>query len=81
MVNNSLKYAEAKNISLLFNILPGEISFTYSDDGKGFDFEEKLKSKSIGLTGIISRVNFLSGSLEVESKPDEGVSFFITIPA
>jgi len=80
MVNNTLKHAEAKNISLKFNILPGEISFTYSDDGKGFDFEEKPESKSLGLTSIQSRVNFLSGELEVESKTNEGASFFIKVP-
>lgn len=80
MVNNTLKYAEAKNILLKFNILPNEISFTFSDDGKGFDFNEKRESKSLGLNSIQSRVNFLSGTIEVDSKPEKGVSYYIRVP-
>lgn len=80
MVNNTLKHAEAKNISLNMNILPKLLKINYSDDGKGFNVDEKLESKSIGLTSIQSRVNYLSGKLNVESKPKKGTSYFIEIP-
>ena len=80
IVNNTLKHAGAKNIRLQMNILPEKLSITYSDDGKGFNIEEKLESKSIGLTSIQSRVNFLSGQVNVEAKPGEGVKYNILIP-
>ncbi len=80
MVNNTLKHAKAKNISLNINILPDKLNIQYSDDGKGFDVEEKIESKSIGLTSIKSRVKFLEGELSTESKPGAGVSYFMQIP-
>lgn len=80
MVNNTIKHAEAKTISLKMEILPGLLKIFYSDDGKGFDTASKLESKSIGLSSIQSRVNFLSGQVSVESKPQEGVMYVIKIP-
>ena len=80
MVNNSLKHSEAKNILLNINIMQDHLDIQYSDDGKGFDVEEKFKSKSIGLNGIQSRVNFLSGEINIESSHGKGVNFYIKIP-
>ncbi|OQX73128.1 MAG: hypothetical protein B6D61_12870, partial [Bacteroidetes bacterium 4484_249] len=57
------------------------VSLQYSDNGKGFDVEEKLKNKSIGLTSIQSRVNFLGGKLNINSRPGRGTTFFINIPS
>ena len=62
------------------NILPVLLKINYSDDGKGFDVKEKLETKSIGLTSIHSRVNYLSGKLSIESKPGKRTTYFIEIP-
>jgi len=80
MVNNTLKHAEAKNISLKMVIQPNQLKILYSDDGKGFDAEEKLISKSIGLTSIQSRVKFINGEVGIKSKPGLGVNFNIAVP-
>jgi signal transduction histidine kinase len=40
-----------------------------------------MESKSLGLKSIQSRVDFLNGSVSVESKPSEGAAYFIQIPA
>lgn len=80
MVNNTLKHAEAKFFSIVINIQKDHLNIEYSDDGKGFNVEEKFESKSIGLTSIQSRVNFLSGNVTVKSEPGQGVNFIIHIP-
>ena len=80
LVNNTLKHAEAKNIKLKTQMLPGQLEVVYTDDGKGFVVEEKLESRSIGLQSIQSRVNFLNGKLVIESKPGAGVKYIIHIP-
>jgi len=80
MVNNTLKHAQAKNISMSINIQPEILNIKYSDDGIGFDVEEKLESKSIGLTSIQSRVKFLGGELSTESKPGAGAAYVMQIP-
>jgi two-component system NarL family sensor kinase len=80
LVNNTLKHAEAKNIKLIVQALPGQLEAVYTDDGKGFVVEEKLESRSIGLQSIQSRVNFLNGKVVIESKPGAGVKYIIHIP-
>jgi len=80
MVNNTIKHAEASNILLDLNIQPELLNIRYSDDGKGFDVEEKIESKSIGLQSIQSRVNFLNGKTEIKSEPTKGVNYIIQIP-
>ena len=80
MVNNTLKHAQAKNISINMNLQPEMLNIQYSDDGKGFNVKEKIESKSIGMTSIQSRIKFLEGDVTAESKPNEGVSYYMQIP-
>ncbi len=80
MVNNTLKYAEASKVTLEVNYNEDSLSLQYTDNGKGFDVEEKLKLKSIGLTSIQSRIDFLGGKLNINSKSGRGTSYFINIP-
>lgn len=82
MVNNTLKHAEARNIRLQIDIHPDHLDISYSDDGKGFDIGKKMESdtESIGLKSIQSRVNFLNGSLAMDSAPGSGVHYTMTIP-
>jgi signal transduction histidine kinase len=80
MVNNTLKHAEAKNIRLEIILEPERMNVDYKDDGKGFDADEKIKTKSIGLTSIQSRVKFLNGEVTIQSEENKGSHFNIKIP-
>jgi signal transduction histidine kinase len=80
MVNNTLKHANAKNIRLEIELDAERMTVDYKDDGKGFDAEEKIKAKSIGLTSIQSRVKFLNGAVTIQSERNKGSHFSIKIP-
>lgn len=80
MANNTLKHAEAANISMQVEVHPKSIALTYSDDGKGFPVGEKLAQKSLGLQSIRSRVKFLDGNISIESSLGKGVLYDIVIP-
>lgn len=80
LVNNTLRHAEAKIMSLGINIRPDKLEITFSDDGKGFDYKEKMESGSIGLKSIQSRVNFLNGVLMFDTRPGNGLHARIVIP-
>jgi signal transduction histidine kinase len=80
MVNNTLKHAEANNINLNIDVLPGKLEIRYSDNGKGFNVEETLAKKSIGLQSIKSRVKFLDGSVSIESGVGKGTVYALQIP-
>lgn len=80
MVNNTLKHAEATNISLVINY-NDHFSLQYADNGKGFKPEEVMAGTTLGLKSISSRVNFMEGEMNIESSPGKGTSVFITIPS
>ena len=80
ILNNTLKHAGAKKIEIRMEVLPGKLKILYADDGVGFNVEEAENSRSIGLQSIRSRVNFLNGKLNIESRPGKGARYSITIP-
>ena len=53
---------------------------TVEDNGKGFDLEKALAEKGHGLGNLQSRVEALTGELEIDTRPDEGTSVQIQLP-
>jgi signal transduction histidine kinase len=80
MVNNTIKHAEAKSVRLEMNIQNAVLELLYTDDGKGFDVEKSMESRSLGLKSIQSRVNFLKGELSIDSQPGRGTRYLIKVP-
>ncbi|MDD4427633.1 MAG: PAS domain-containing protein [Paludibacter sp.] len=84
LIKNTLTYANASNVEITFNYdkLKKIISFTYADNGVGFDWEEIRKhKKGLGLMNIQQRVRIMKGDIEIKSKPGEGIYVSIQIPA
>ena len=80
-INNSIKYAQAKEISILLNHSGGIIELTYIDDGVGFDAEKTIKeAKGLGLFNMQNRIITLNGSFELRSRVGEGVFLHVTLP-
>jgi signal transduction histidine kinase/Flp pilus assembly protein TadD len=80
LVNNTLKHARAKNISLILDYTGDKLGLRYADDGVGFDMGEKTKTVSIGMKGIESRVSFLGGEVNIESAKGKGLHCHIEVP-
>ncbi|NOX48824.1 MAG: tetratricopeptide repeat protein [Chlorobi bacterium] len=80
LVNNTLKHAVAKNISLNLNYTDDILKLHYADDGVGFEIDKQTENISIGLKGIESRVSFLSGEVNMESETGGGFRCYIEIP-
>jgi signal transduction histidine kinase len=77
ILNNAIKHAEASEIFVQLNKDEEALVIHIEDDGKGFDPNKKYKS--MGLENIRSRVNYLKGSLEIDSRKGIGTSFIIHI--
>lgn len=82
VLNNALKHSGAKEISLHADI-DGNNKFilTISDDGRGFDVEEKLKDVNDtgnGLLNLQQRAKVINGSITFKSVPGSGSTTIIT---
>jgi signal transduction histidine kinase len=77
-LQNCNKYSKAKNISVSFKKgIQQNIILTIFDDGIGFDKE--LKSKGIGLTNVIERVQESNGTIEINTGKNKGTKISISV--
>jgi len=80
LIANTLKHASAQNIGITVLFNDKGILVEYKDDGKGFNIEEVSQTHTgMGLSNISSRIKSIQGELEIQSKPNEGVVFFIKV--
>lgn len=79
-VNNSIKYAQATEMTIQLSADAEEISLLMEDNGKGFDVAEVKQKGGIGLKNMQLRTDYLKGQLEIESSPQNGTTIIIEIP-
>ena len=79
LINNTIKHAEASTAIVQVSKNGDQISVTVEDDGKGFDPAILNQSKGIGWSNIQNRIEFLKGTMDVQSAPGEGVSVHIEL--
>jgi signal transduction histidine kinase len=77
-VNNILKHADAKEISIQLIGQEDHLSIMIEDDGKGFDTTTKKTGR--GLKNIVSRSLWLKGHLHIDSQPGRGTTITTEIP-
>lgn len=77
-LSNSVKYSEAKNLSVLLNYKNDSIEIIAKDDGVGFDIE--AIDKGSGLINMNSRATLIGANMDLISKPGEGVKLVLNYP-
>lgn len=77
-LSNSVKYSEAKNISITLDYQVEQVIITATDDGKGFDINEIEQGS--GLINMKSRAALIGANLDLNSKLGEGVKLVLNYP-
>jgi signal transduction histidine kinase len=77
-VNNSIKYAEARNISIDIRQQQGAVVIVIRDDGNGFD-EQQIELGN-GINNMKKRIADCNGSLAIEAAPNKGTQITIRLP-
>ncbi|GAA4849352.1 AAA family ATPase [Algivirga pacifica] len=78
LLQNINKHAKAKQIDFQLMRYDDSLNISIEDDGIGFDLSHK--PTGIGLENIASRVDYLKGSYQIDSRPGYGTSVMIDIP-
>ena len=78
LINNVLKHAEAKNVSLQIGQRDKKIILMMEDDGKGFDVS--AHKDGYGLQNLDARTKLMRGTMTIDSQPGKGTSVLIEIP-
>jgi signal transduction histidine kinase len=76
LINNTLKHAEANQIILKLNKINNLLIMHYSDDGRGFLYEDMKQpdSQGMGYYNIHSRLQSINGQIDIETAEGKGFS-------
>lgn len=84
ILNNIVKYAEAKTVTITQDFTGSMLRVEISDDGIGFDVEEAIKNsgekESTGLMNMNNRAKLIEATLDIKSEPGKGATLTITLP-
>lgn len=78
-LNNVLRHAKAKTVTVTIKQGKKTVSMEIADDGVGFD-AKKLDRAGLGLQNMRARTEQMNGKLTIDSKPDEGTRISVTVP-
>ena len=76
--NNAMKYSRANNFRIRITQNSNSLQLIFEDNGIGFDVDA-LKEKSFGISNIRSRISELNGALTLESEPNRGTRYEISV--
>lgn len=79
LLSNTLKYANAKEITIQLSRINGNLVYSYEDDGKGFAKEILQQSRGIGYKNIEARVKKMNGTLYIDTRVGHGLNLIIEI--
>lgn len=81
IINNIIQHAKATKIGINLEGAVESYKLTITDNGIGFDVDEKLNRKTgMGLHNIIKRSNMIHGNASITSSPLKGTTITINVP-
>lgn len=82
-LNNAVKHANAKSITISARKENGCVFCSVGDDGAGFDIQGLRRAgerQGLGLSAMHERMNAVGGTVQIESSPGRGTELRITLP-
>ena len=76
-VRNALRHSGARHLDVSVTPDSGRLRLEVTDDGSGFDPEQRMASSRLGLRGLASLVADAGGRLTVTSVPGEGTTVLL----
>lgn len=81
LIGNSIKHSGCTEMKLTVESDGKYLLLTFNDNGKGFNYKSVMQGdkKGLGLSNIVSRVEFLGGTLKVDSVAGKGTTTTIKV--
>jgi two-component system, NarL family, sensor kinase len=77
LLTNAVRHAHATSILVQCSQNENRFYITIEDNGVGFNPTQVVAGKGIGITNVKNRVDYLKGTLEMDSAPGEGATINI----
>ncbi len=84
LINNTLKHAAARKISINVKKMPDQLYLSVADDGKGFDLahaqEQQDGKRALGMSSVDSRISLLHAQIAYDTAPGKGTCVTVSMP-
>jgi two-component system NarL family sensor kinase len=77
LVTNAIRHSGASSVLVQCSQNEQVFYITVEDNGKGFQVDQLRPGKGIGLTNVKNRVDYLKGSLDIDTAPGAGTTINI----
>jgi PAS domain S-box-containing protein len=79
-LQNAVKHSGSRRTEVSLSGVSNEIGLTVRDFGIGFNLEEAMNGRGLGLTSMNERMKIVGGQFFVESKPQHGTTIQVRVP-
>jgi PAS domain S-box-containing protein len=79
-LQNATKHSGSRQFEVTLQGGSNEIELSVHDSGVGFEPEEAIKGRGLGLTSMRERLKLVDGHLSIDSKPQHGTTIHARVP-
>jgi PAS domain S-box-containing protein len=79
-LQNAAKYSGSRRFEVLLTGESNEIKLTVRDSGVGFNPDEAVKGRGLGLTSMRERLKLVNGKLFIDSQSQRGTTILARVP-
>ena len=79
-LQNAVKHSGVRHIKVDLRGTEGEIQLTVSDLGIGFDPQDAIHRRGLGLISMRERMQLVSGEISIKSQPGSGTTIHARVP-
>ena len=79
-IQNATKHSGSQHFEVLLSGGSNEIELTVRDSGIGFDPQEAMRGRGLGLTSIRERLKLVNGNLSIDSQLQHGTTIQARVP-
>jgi two-component system sensor histidine kinase NreB len=75
-----MKHSGSRHFDVRLDSSLNEIQLSVSDSGIGFDLDEAMSGRGIGLSSMKERLKLVDGEFSIESKLQHGTTIHARVP-
>lgn len=79
-LQNAAKHSGCTDFSVYVEGLPDQVQLIVRDSGIGFDVEQAIQQRGLGLLSMRERLGLLNGTLQITSRPQDGTEVRVQLP-
>jgi PAS domain S-box-containing protein len=79
-LQNAVKHSGVRHFGVELRYESDAIDLTVRDSGSGFDVQQAMKTRGLGLISMAERVKLVDGRLSIDSQPNCGTTIHARVP-